>query len=58
MSKAIWNTNKNYWGAGKKQFEALHFLDLVGKTELKQVEDIFLQNQLNNLVIGRDRKKY
>ena len=46
--------NKNYWGAEKKQVEALQFLDLVGKTELKWPEDIFLpQNQLNNLVTGR-----
>lgn len=46
--------NKNYWGAEKKQVKVLQFLDLVGKTELKWPEDIFLpQNQLNNLVTGR-----
>lgn len=32
----------------KKQFEAFQSFDFVGKTELKRLEDIFSQNQLNN----------
>ena len=32
----------------KKRFEAFQSFDFVGKTELKRLEDIFSQNQLNN----------
>ena len=39
---------------GKNQAEAIQFLNLTTKTEeLKQLEDIFSQNQLSQLINGR-----
>ena len=37
----------------EKASQTFQCLDLLGKTELKQLEDIFLQYQLNNLAIGK-----
>lgn len=54
LGKAFEKQTKAIEEQGKKQVKALKALNLVSKTELKQLEDMFLQNQLNN--IGRLKK--
>ena len=48
FKKAFEKPTKSIEEQRKKQFEAFQSFDFVGKTELKRLEDIFSQNQLNN----------